>query len=216
EGDVVYAAINNTITEQPRLARSVDQGATWETLDTPGPGGDEFRNRLHVDQSDQAVVYTSCHPAFPRLYRSIDHGDTWQRVDQGETISMNIEPVGYHSTLRPSYSNPALVRAVWGALLWASEDYCASWSYPNPMTQFLRTFKFLDSNPYLLYMGRTNSGTPPPPFHNAHVIFITEDQGLTLHAKAGANAHENDGAGDSIPWNCGGAAADGVLIVSRL
>jgi len=214
EGDVVYAAINLGMIDTPSLARSLDQGATWTTMDAGDTGRTTFRPRIHVDPSNQAVIYIGCHPAYPKIYRSEDHGDTWDQVDRGHAITLCLNHPTYHSTLRSHYSNPNLVRQLHNFFVEKSVDYCESWQRQPAMIEPTCTFRFTNDNPNLLYLGRITSGTPPPPFLNPHVIFVTEDEGLIIHGKAGANCHLPDGGGDSIPYTCGGAAADGILIVS--
>ncbi|MBA7588844.1 hypothetical protein ES708_30914 [subsurface metagenome] len=214
EGDVVYAAINLGMFDTPSLARSLDQGATWTTMDAGDTARGTFRPRLHVDPADQSRIYIGCHPAYGKLFRSLDHGDSWDRVDRGFHCCPSLDEPGYYQTIRTHYSNPSLVRTFPRFIVKTSTDFCESWSQITNPTEPLAEARFTNDNPNLLYLAKVTSGTPPPYDHGPHVIFISEDEGLTFWPKAGANPHLDDGAGDSIPYNCGGAANDGILIVS--
>jgi len=214
EGDVLYAAINLDIYDKPHLARSIDQGATWTTLETPQPARGAFRPRLWTDPSNQAVLYLGSHPSYQELYRSEDHGDSWDRVEGERSKTISLEPIPSYATLRSHQANPSLVRLADRFWIHTSHDYCESWQLTETTPITLYTFKFTNDNPNLLYLATVRSGTAPPPAWKPHVIFVTTDEGATLYPKAGANAHLDDGGGDSIPYNCGGAADDGILIVS--
>lgn len=213
EGAVLYAAINYELSAKPYLARSFDQGATWETVNGPDQARGEFRPRLWVDPSNQAVLYMGCHPFFPKLYRSEDHGDTWNRIDQGEAITITLENGAYHAVLRTHYADPNLVRLFTRFLVFTSLDYCESWEGTENLAEPLRTGRFTTDNPNFLYLAKVVSGLSPPAAHGPSVIFVSENEGLSFYPKAGANPHLDDGGGDSIPYNCGGAADDGILIV---
>ncbi len=213
EGDVVYAAINLGLFDTPTLARSLDQGATWTTMDAGDVAHGIFRPRIHVDPADQSVVYIGCDPAFHKLYRSQDHGDTWDRVDQGEAISPSLDSPGYYQAIRTHPANPNLVRVFRRFHVYTSHDYCASWQNVVNLAEPCAEGRFTNPNPNLLYLAKVVSGTPPPYDHGASVLFISADDGLSLYPKAGAHAYLADGGGDSIPYNCGGVANDGILIV---
>ncbi len=214
EGDVLYAAINLNIYDKPHLARSIDQGATWTTLETPQPARGAFRPRLWVDRSNQAVLYLGSHPAYHELFRSEDHGANWQLVNHPPNFTICLNDSGYYGTLRSHYANPSLVRVTQRFWLYTSRDYCESWQSIENVTDLAHTLKFTTDNPNLLYLAKIISGTIPPAVNRPHVIFVSDDDGATFHPKAGANPHLPDGGGDSIPYNCGGAADDGILIVS--
>lgn len=214
EGDVLYAAINLDIYPKPHLARSVDQGATWTTLETPQPARGPFRPRLWVDLSNQAVLYLGSHPAYQELFRSEDHGDTWELVNHPPNFTLCLTDAGYYGTLRSHYANPYRVRVSQRFWVYTSLDYCQSWQATENLTQVVQTLRFTNANPNLLYLARITSGTIPPAVDRPHVIFASDDEGATLYPKAGAHPHLPDGGGDSIPYNCGGAADDGILIVA--
>lgn len=213
EGDVLYVPLNVELGGNPHVARSIDQGITWTTLGAPGRATETERPRLHVDPANQAVVYLGNNPRHPELYRSPDHGDTWARVDQGEPITITLHNGAYHAVLRTHEANPDLVRLFTRFWVYTSHDFCASWQGTLNLAEPLRTGRFTTGNPNLLYLAKVVSGTPPPVDHGSSVIFISDDEGLSYYPKAGANPHLADGGGDSIPYSCGGAAHDGILVV---
>lgn len=213
-GDVLYAAINFQLSSKPHVARSIDQGATWTTLNTPDIARGDFLPRLYIDPSNQSVVYLGSHPYFPKLYRSTDHGDSWTRIDRGLNFTITLDPQPYHADLRAHPSNPDLVRLVRRFWTARSDDFCESWQETENLTYPFHTHKFTDDNPSLLYMAGCRSAYPPPSAYGPSVIHISTDEGASTWPKAGAHASQDDGGGDSIPWNCGGAAHDGILIVT--
>lgn len=213
EGAVVYAAVNYQGSAKPYLGRSFDQGATWETVGGPDQARGDFRPRLWVDPSNQAVLYMGCHPGSPKTFRSEDHGDTWDRIDQGGNFCPTLEPGGHEAVLRSHYPNPLLLRVIRRFWIERSDDYGDSWDPTETTPVPLQTGRFTTDNPHLLYLAKTGSGSAPPPASKPHVLFVTDDEGATLYPKAGAHPELADGGGDSIPYNCGGATPDGILIV---
>lgn len=210
-GDVLYASLDVGVGGNLVVARSLDEGETWAHAPAEPVGDGLYEPRLHVDPADQGIVYVSGGTGGVDLWRSVNHGATWSLIDDGNHLRIVISPGANIGTMVTRRIDSDEIRVLSDLHLWKSSDFGIIWrdqaqcQYP---TRLLHVGQ--DSYDYL-YLGRTVNAANDPTLFRAHVIFVSIDEGSNMFGKSGAHAFQDDGGGDSIPWNCGGVAQQGIL-----
>lgn len=209
-GDVIYFAWTGHVAGHQRISASFDNGDTWAIQDEQGFS--LATPRCHVDPTDQSIVYLGAAMSgyWPRpLYRSEEHGLNLVQVDLGNSLAPLLDP--FPAPIWGHLTNNAFIKILRGGHVWQTWDYCASWEDLGATQIPVVRMTIPHPTPGFYYLGREISGSQPPPGSNPHVLFISEDHGATMIGKSGRNPDLPDGAGDSIPFDCGGIAYDGIL-----
>lgn len=209
-GSVLYAAINNGLGGHFRIYISTDWGQSWALA-----GSTQLSvavPRVMVDPSDQSILYIGAHVNIPNpneLFRSTDHGADLIEIDFDHHLGFYLN--AFWGQMWLEQTDIFRARVLVQNHVWQTTDFCETWTDPGPTAVAVSRLSILGHSPDYLYLGRrTNApafGWPGYP----HVFFISDTEGLTMWGKCGAYAAEDDGHGDSIPWNCGGLAHDGIL-----
>jgi len=210
-GTVLYAALNVGAGGNIAIFRSLDEGETWGPCPSHPPGISVWQPRLYIDPDDHATVYAGANVAGTDLWRTLDHGATWNLCDQGNTLGIAITTGFNNNTMATRASNPHEIRVLNDLHIWKSSDFGHIWRDQGPTQYSVRDLRFRDSAPDFLYLARVQNGQPPGGIYSWHVLFVSNDEASNMFGKAGAHADHDDGHGDSIPWNCGGAAQEGIL-----
>jgi len=113
--------------------------------------------------------------------------------------------------VNPSDHHSALL--IQNDMIHTTSDYGLTWPDHGPLAYTAEQLTILWENPHNLCLARVASAPAPPSLLSQHVIFTSTDYGATMEGKAGANCHLPDGAGDSIPYNCGGISEQGIIIL---
>jgi len=209
-GNVLYATQCGGAITRSRLYASTDHGATWNL-------GDEVTSnvaspRCQVDPTDQSIVYMgdpySANPP-GHLLRSQEHGENLADIDQGNSIGINVLPWPTYMWIHPT--NHAFMKILANDHMWQSWDYCATWEDLGETMVHVEHLHIPDLTPAFLHLGRDESCPLPPDLGWPHVVLVSDDHGATMIGKCGAHAQQSDGGGDSIPWDCGGIAREGIL-----
>lgn len=209
-GLVLYAALNIAGGGNWAIFMSSNNGFTWAEMDREGLSIE--RPRCLVDPTDQSIVYMGVFrgPFDPReLYRSVTHGALMAEVDGLNHLGIFTGALKGQMWIDPSDNWHAKV--LQQAHIWATDDYCVSWATPGPMPVPVTRLTIRKGYPDSLYLARDVSAPIPLDAGGYHVIFTSDDDGITLYGKSGAHPDQHDGGGNSIPYSCGGAALDGIL-----
>lgn len=210
-GHVIYAALNVGGAGSFALFMSSTLGFSWTWMDVEGIS--IGTQRVLVDPTDQSAVYMGVFldPGDPNeLYRSEEHGANLLQVDGAHHLGIFIDYAKGDLWIDPENNFDAKI--LLDDHIWHTHDHAANWTDQGPIEKQARRLAIQPHQPGSLYLGRDTSHWPPPLPGDGHVIYITEDEGATMWGKAGDHAHQIDGGGDSIPWNCGGIAHEGILI----
>lgn len=210
-GDVLYATINYLAGGAIFVGRSFDEGENWALTFTKPPGPGMWEPRLYIEPSDQSIVYVGAGLGGRELLRTLNHGWSWSLADAGNLLGIIISPLASHSIMRSYGGDPLALRVLKGLHIWKSSDFGVIWRDQGPTQYSVRHMHFRDDSPDFLYLARIFDAPPPDGIYARHVLFVTQDEGSNMFGKAGEHADLDDGGGDSIPWNCGGAASEGIL-----
>ncbi|MBA7572245.1 hypothetical protein ES708_14021 [subsurface metagenome] len=210
-GDVIYAAINFLAGGALYVGRSLDEGETWATTPARPPGTGVWQPRLYVDPSDQAIVYVGGGSGGVDLHRTWNHGSTWWLADMGNALGLRLDPIAHHRLMGSRPSNPHELRVLKDYHIWKTSDGGLIWRDQGPTQHTVRLLRYKDFAPNYLYLARAQDAPGGLAIYAHHVLFVSIDEGSNMFGKAGAHADEPDGRYDSIPWNCGGAAHEGIL-----
>ena len=201
-GEVIYVAVCAGLGGKNYVFASVNHAASWTA--NLWNGTSNWRNRVHIDPSDQSVVYAGWNTNGPDLARSVTYGASPVEVDganqYGITLVTSIE-----STMFVSVYDGNLLMVAKGGSLHKSIDRGATWTTYVPGHHVNYVSVVQDAATYLYLANMTVSVGDP------HVLFVSSDNGTTVYGKCGANADVSGGAGDSIPYDCGGVANRGIL-----
>lgn len=210
-GSVLYAVFCYGLFWKHLLYCSTDWGQTWALKSDISFQLTRFR--CLTDPTDQSIVYTGAlvnlaHPA--ELFRSILHGANLVEVD-------GVHHLGIYPGLTPRNMLINTTDQTWAFIIrnqhvWETLDYCLNWTDHGLIQRPADRLAILWPSPSSLYFAKASSGTGPPSTWACHVLFISDNFGFHMHPKAGANACAIDGAGDSIPYNCGGVCLQGMQL----
>lgn len=210
-GTTLYAALCSHLFAPATLWLSLNHGQTWTRRDSIG-----FTRQIPlclVDPTDQATVYLGAYIHVDHtheLYRSHTHGSNLAEADGPLHLGPMLYP--FHGTLWVNPTDPAFLIALSGNHLFFTIDNCATWVDTGAIAQSVKRFALTWENPDRFYLARNVSGAPGPGYPPCHTIFASEDYGATVYGKSGANACHPTGAGDSIPYNCGGVCLQGIQL----
>lgn len=209
-GDVIYLAYNSYVAGRQTLFPSIDNGETWHYSDDVGLSME--MPRCQVDPTDQSICYlggTLGNSHQNRLYRSEEYPTNLIDVSHGYPVSIFLT---YHpSQMWIHPTNNSFMKVLANDHVFQSWDYCATWEDLGPIMVHAEHFHVPDATPGYIYLGRDESAPLPPDMGWPHVMFASDDHGHTMIGKCGAHAQQSDGRGDSIPYDCGGIAFDGML-----
>lgn len=209
-GLILYASLNSGAAGNFRVYTSWNNGYSWAFA---GEAGYSLTTpRCLVDPTDQSAVYIGAYTGFdtPReLFRSETHGSHLTEVDG--VLHLGIFFGTTRGVLWIDPTDNFHAKVLQAQRVWKTEDHCATWIM-GPLTEIpVQRMAILKYHPANLYLARAISAPEPPDPEGPHVIFASNDDGLTMHGKAGAHADQEDGAGDSVPWNCGGVSRTGIM-----
>lgn len=211
-GSVLYAALNTGGAGSFALYFSNNLGFSWNLMDVEGIS--LATQRVLVDPTDQSDVYMGVHldPGDPNeLYRSLAHGANLQQVDGAHHLGIFIDYAKGALWIDPENNFDAIL--LLDNRIWHTHDHCDNWSMGFPLEEEAQRLAVQPHQAGNLYLGRDTGWPPIPPPGGGHVIYVSDDDGLTMWGKAGANAHMAGPGDDSIPYTCGGVAHDGILLV---
>lgn len=209
-GEVMYASLCIGAGGRSSLFTSTNHGINWN--ETASMGAGVQTPRCTIDPTNQKTIYTGAYLFAPNpqeLMRSENHGLGITEVDGIYHLGTFILPykgeMWIHSTL------PSWCRILTRGEIWHSIDFCHSWVGPFPTEHLVEHLAILSPHPNNLYLARDQSAPGAPWPEGPHVFSVSTDQGETLHGKSGNHPQEDDGAGDSIPWNSGGVCQQGIM-----
>ena len=209
-GSVLYCTINTGVANSHHIMLSTNRGLSWSLRDSLGMS--LTTQKCQVQPSDQGTVYMGVLisvPDFDELHRSTLHGADMTQVDQAHHLGIRI-----HGQSRPMwihYTDPSQARVLTQNHIWQTTNSCVSWTDHGPLQYPAQIMHIFSAYPNNIYLARDTSVPSPPPPPMPHVLFITTDEGTSMEGKAGAHPGTEDGAGDSIPYNCGGLAHEGIM-----
>lgn len=206
---VWYAALNTGGGGSFQIYLSTNNGFSWALRDTIGISIEQ--PRCLVDPTDQSIVYTGAYiNALNRkeLYRSEDHGANLTLADGLDHLGIFLGLLLGQLWIDPFDNTHA--RALRDNHIWQTTDYCANWTDHGLIPAVVHGIAVQPWHTDHLYLARETPIALPPPLPQAHMIHVTTDEGATTWPKAGDHPDQNDGGGDSIPWNCGGIVPEGM------
>lgn len=209
-GFVLYCTINTGVGNSHHIMLSTNRGLSWAVQDSLGTS--LTTQKCQVDPTDQATVYMGVLisvPEFDELHRSTEHGANMTEVDQAHHLGIRIHPQSRPMWIH--YSDPSEARVLTQLHVWQTTDSCASWTDHGALEYPAQVMHIFSAYPNNLFLARDTSVPSPPPPPMPHVLFISTDEGITMEGKAGDHPGAEDGAGDSIPYNCGGVAHEGIM-----
>lgn len=214
-GDVLYATWLRSTLGNPEVSVSLNNGDTWTTYSLLGFS--VWNPQVYRDPSDQSIAYVGVFGVIGDqydLYRSVAHGVGFVEVDGAKELAIGTGVI--EGSMRVLIDNNNKMYLIPGhdidargaGHLFKSIDFTASWTDLGDLGHGpeLNQLSIVMDAPTKLYFGRRVAG-------DSHVIYISDDEGQTLWGKAGANCGLADGGGDSIPFNCGGVAYNGIIQV---
>jgi len=210
-GSVLYAVSCYGLYWKLILSGSTDWGETWTTK--AATSMQLTRYRCLVDPTDHSIVYTGAmvNLANPQeLFRSTEHGANLVEVDGIHHLGIYLEPPISSMWIHQTDHN--WLTTLSNRHLWTTLDYCANWTDHGETYKRVERLHILSPQPEHLYLARNQSAYPPVHPSGPHVLYISDDYGATMHGKAGAHPEEPDGAGDSIPYDCGGICLQGMQL----
>jgi len=190
---------------------STDWGETWTSRDAIS--FQLTRYRCQVDPTDHSIVYTGAlvnldNPT--ELFRSEQHGANLAEVDGVHHLGIYLEPEISSMWIHETDHN--WLTTLSHRHLWTTLDYCANWTDHGETFKRAERLAILSPQPEHLYLARDQNAYPIVHPHGPHVLYISDDYGATMYGKAGAHPTDPAGAGDSIPYNCGGVCLQGMQL----
>lgn len=202
-----------------RMARSVDKGVTFTTLDhniifwqNNGMGTDVYQNILYRWMFGGAEF-----DAASAIWRSIDSGVTWTQIFDGATYGAldagSCTNAVHRYKVHPLLGNSGgaqIIRAItWDNRLAKTLNGGTSWTrnaLPSGLTSECRLALSLvedaDAKLYGLNTHQANVNS------NTHAVYVSEDEGVTWEGKAGTDRSPTTVSG--IPY------ADGVIAILQV
>ena len=210
-GHRIHCAVGDTLSNWQAFYTSTNYGTAW--LRTLAPTTGPLGPRITVDPTDENTVYPGFSPGTgvpPDLYRQTTTQGPFTQVDGplhlGAALTM------HRGSMWIDPADPNFARVLQNNHIHTTNDYCATWTDHATCPYHVRALAQLPAHPNRLYLGRDINGSPPPPRHAYHVLFVSTNNCLTMEGKSGYHPHLSDGGGDSIPYDCGGLAHDGILL----
>jgi len=208
-GDMIYFQGQRGATQYCFVSdeRGVESETSWNVH---GPsyelGTSSYRAHMLVDPKNQDICYFGClNGAGPwHIGRSKYAGSVWNNLDNSADAAL-----GYS---RPYYfisvTTGGIIRIGTAAdrvFFYKTADGGVTWIKTAPAVDSSNLgLSLIQSAPDNLYILRDVSGNVGVG-GNAHVIWASTNEGVTMIPKSGANADVIDtGDGNSIPYNCGG------------
>ncbi len=210
-GSVLYAVSCYGLYWKLILSGSTDWGETWATKDAIS--FQLTRYRCQVDPTDHSIVYTGAlvNLGNPQeLFRSTTHGTNLTEVDGIHHLGIYLEPEISSMWIHDTDHN--WLTTLSNRHLWTTLDYCQNWTDHGDTYKRAERLAILSAQPEHLYLARDQSADPPVHPHGPHVIYVSADYGATMYGKAGNHPLAPFGAGDSIPYNCGGVCNQGMQL----
>ena len=213
-GDIMYASYSgHGLITNCHVMYSINEGGLWYAKQVLG--GAIWVTRVMIDPTSEATCYMGYPINGPDLHKSItvSGGMTPVKTDAGICV-FNGFGGGWISAADGNY-----VRTLRDNVLYYSDTGGGSgtWSENNVTdvghgATFERAMWGEDKKPH--WVGAASRTEISTPFLNYHLLKSTQDNGGVWHDKAGAHASTADtGGGDSIPYNCGGVAENGVYLI---
>lgn len=209
-GHVLYAAIWNDEDCNTRMYFSLNHGASWSYEFHTGPMTTPAR--VLADPSNQRYSFIGGRgdgPGRRSLYYSNNHGDSGNLIPGVADNGLFFDP--HYTKLWIDPDNHDSQKILSHNEMWHATGSFLNWSSLGPTMVPVARLTILDLQPAFLYLGRAESAPLPPDMGWPHVLFASDDNGATMIGKSGAHAQYSDGDGDSIPYDCGGIAFDGIL-----
>jgi len=210
-GSVLYARFCYGLWWRHLLYLSTDWGDTWALVDSRSM--QLTRVRCLVDPTDYSIVYIGSmvnldNPA--ELFRSEAHGAAMVEVDDVNHLGIYLEPE--ISSMWIHETDHHWLTTLSHRHLWTTLDYCANWTDHGETFKRAERLAILSEQPEHLYLARDQNAYPIVHPHGPHVIYVSDDYGATMHGKAGLHPLAPYGAGDSLPYNCGGVCLQGMQL----
>jgi len=206
----LYASLNIGAGGHAAIYFSNDLGTSWSQQDSIGVTIQV--PRCTVDPTNLETVYMTAfiNPGDPyELFRSQTQGTNLVECDGALHLGFFIDL--HHGQMWINPANRADIRVLTDNDYYRTTDTWSTWSDPASVAVPVSRLSIIPHSPDYLYLARHTSAPDPPNPPSQHVLFISDDGCTTLWSKCGAHAHLPDGGGDSIPYNCGGVALDGIL-----
>lgn len=210
-GDVMYATYCSGLTSAARVRYSTDEGSSWSNKDVLDVS--VWVGRVMIDPSTEATSYTGKDINGPNLAKATTNSGSYSNIKDDAGIALYY---GYGGGWI-SADDGDYIRTIKSNVLYFSDDEGSTWDENNVSdvghgAVFERAMWGHDSTPQ--WVGVASRTDISSPFVNYHLLKSTEDNGGTWYDKAGANASTIDtGDGDSIPYNCGGTAENGLYLM---
>lgn len=214
-GDVLYTVVPDE-ENNCHIYTSPDNAVTWSQGAALGIYGNGLR--IEVDGSDQSIVYAGkgVNGTY-HLVRSMNHGATVTEVDGDDELGLMFAWPGYATAYIYIWDNDIMrvlkISDVGGpvAHLWKTTDFWATRTDLGALDKEVGIISAMHDSPDNLYLARCWISAAS--VEDPHVIFVSDDEGATLEGKSGAHADQEDGGGDSIPYDCGGVAEMGIMVI---
>ena len=209
-GDVMYATYNYGLATTAWVGYSTNEGASWSNKDTLDVS--LWVGRAMINPSTEATSYTGKDINGPNLAKAIAVSGSYTKIKDDAGIAIfHGYGGGWISADDGDY-----IRTIRSNVLYFSDDEGSTWDENNISdvghgATFERAMWGHDSVPQ--WVGVASRTDISSPFVNYHLLKSTEDNGGTWYDKAGANASTaTTGGGNSIPYNCGGIAENGLYL----
>lgn len=212
-GSVLYTRINWGLWWSHLTYLSTDWGETWALKNNMSM--QMTRLRCMVDPTDYSIVYVGSMVNLgnpQELFRSEAHGAAMVEVDGLHHLGIYLEPEISSMWIHETDHN--WLATLSHRHLWTTLDYCVNWADHGPTFKRCERLRILSPQPEHLYLARDQSASPIVHPHGPHVLYVSDDYGATMWGKAGAHPGVPEGAGDSIPYNCGGVCLEGMQLFS--
>lgn len=212
-GNVMYATYNYGLSSIAWVGYSTNEGASWSDKDDLDVS--VWVGRAMIDPSAEAISFTGKDINGPNLAKATTVAGAYTKVKDDAGIAINY---GYGGGWI-SAQNGNYVRTIRESILYYSDESGAAdtWN-SNGVTNvgdgasFERAMWGHDKKPW--QVGIASPVGISAPSANYHLLKSTQDNGGTWYDKGGANVSTADtGGGDSIPYNCGGVAENGVYLI---
>lgn len=209
-GDVMYASYNgHGLVSTCKIRYSTDEGDTW--AEKAVFNASIWVTRVMIDPTDEGISYAGNGINGPNLRKALttSGGYVTGRIGAGICIFY-----GYGGGW-VSGDDGDYVRTIVNNTLHFTSDW-TNWDENNVSdvghgATFERAMWGHDSVPQ--WVGVASRTGISSPFVNYHLLKSTEDNGGTWYDKAGANASTaTTGGGNSIPYNAGGVAENGLYL----
>lgn len=212
-GDIMYSSYaGHGITVGAKVRYSINEGGTW--AQKSNLAGSLWVGRVMIDPTDENKSYAGTGVNGPSFRGATPVGANYvlyHKDNAGIAIFYGFGG-GWVSAEDSDY-----VRTIRDNVLYFTDDACQTWGENNVdgigyHATFERAMWGRDKKPW--QVGVASRTDIDEPTDNYHLLKSTLNNGGTWYDKAGANANTADtGGGDSIPYNCGGVAENGVYLI---